>query len=241
MQDMLRDIVRTTNNFGFEVIKLSTEDGQATMIEAVNADRTVIMKGKTKKAIPGIAGTFGVSSISVLQGILNLPTYKEDTASVLIELNSAGNPEQIVFKNGRSKSVYRLMSERGIPKQPKFSAPAWDVSIEPLVAKVNEFKAHAGVFSSISARFKPQIIDGELCFVIGDSAASNHNDVVVFGDVEIGSALGGSYEYPIDKALSALALGANSEVRMSLSAKGVMQIDIDTGLLELQLVFPGHS
>lgn len=240
MKDILRDIVRSTGSFGFDVIKVTADDKGA-IIEAVNGERTVIMKGKTKAPIEGFNGTFGISNIGVLTGILNLPTFQSDTATVAIETNANGDPEQIVFKDGGSKSVYRLMAERAIQKQPNFKSPAWDVEADPTVAKVGEFKAHASVFGSISVRFKPTVEENELRFYIGDTGASNHSDVVVFSETEDGTELKGGYEYPIDKILTALNMCSNADVLLRFSSKGVAQIDVDTGLLELQYVFPGHS
>ncbi|AUS03046.1 hypothetical protein NVP2275O_465 [Vibrio phage 2.275.O._10N.286.54.E11] len=239
MQDILRDVVRSTNGFGFEVIKITATDEGCT-IEAVNGERTVIMKGKTKAPVAELTGTFGISNLGFLNGMLNLPTYQESSATVSMSTNANNEPEEIVFKNGRSKSVYRLMAERAIVKQPNFKAPAWDVESTPTVEAVKTFKAHASVFGAISARFKPEVQGDELVFNIGDSAASNHSDVVVFSETDA-TGLKGGYEYPIDKVQTALGMCANADVELKFSEKGVAQIDVDTGLLELSFVFPGHA
>lgn len=232
------DLVRSTNGFNFEAIKVTAE-AESTQIEAVTPDRTVILKGKTKTPVEGLDGTFGLSNLAILQGILGLTAMKDDSAGIEVKTASNGEPEELIFKGKGSRSVYRLMAGKAVPKQPGFKTPEYDVSVEPTKGSFVDFKEQAGVFGAVGTSFTPRAEGGRLQFVLGDAAAANHNSEFTFADVE--GDLNASYSFPIGDVLKALALLNHSECRVSFSKMGVMVVDVDTGLLELSFIFPGLS
>lgn len=237
MKDILRDLVRGVNGFGFDVIKVTA--AEETTFEAVNNDRTVIMKAKTKDPITSVQGTFGLASLSILQGILGLSAMKDDDADVEVKLNASGEPEELVFKGKGNRSVYRLMAERTIPKQPNFRNPGFDVEVEPTKASFVDFKEQAGVFGSVGTTFKPSTRAEQLHFALGDASSANHCSDFAFADAA--GQLTAAYGYPIAQTITALGLINTGDVKVSFSAKGVMQIDVDTGMTEFSFIFPGHS
>lgn len=238
MKDVFMDLVRCVNGFNFEVIKVSADESE-TKFEAVTNDRTVIMKGRAKTATEGLQGTFGLSNLSILQGVLGLTAMKDSDATIEVKTTSAGEPEELIFKGKGSRTVYRLMGEKAVPKQPNFMKPAFDVVAEPTKGAFVDFKEQAGVFAAVGTKFKPQAADGALQFTLGDSASANHNSQFTFADV-VGE-LKGSYDYPIGETLKALSLINSGECKVQFSSKGVMVIDVDTGILEISFIFPGHS
>lgn len=238
MKDIFMDVVRSVNGFNFEVIKVSAAD-DATTFEAVTNDRTVIMKGKTKEAVTGLTGTFGLSNLSILQGILGLTAMRESDAVIEVNTDTSGEPTELVFKGKGARTVYRLMAGKAVPKQPGFMKPAMDVEVEPTKGAFVDFKEQASVFSSIGSKFKPEVTNDQLNFVLGETNSSNHNSQFAFSDVT--GELTGSYVYPIGETLKALSLVNIGECKVSFSGKGVMVVEVDTGLLELSFIFPGHS
>lgn len=239
MKDIFMDLVRCVNGFNFETIKV-TADESATSFEAVTNDRTVIMKGKAKSAVSDLNGTFGLSNLSILQGILGLTAMKDGDASIEVKNNStSGEPEELIFKGKGTRTVYRLMAGKAVPKQPGFMTPAFDVVAEPTKGAFIDFKEQAGVFAAVGTKFEPVSVDGELQFSLGDANAANHNSKFTFADVA--GELAGTYKYPIGETLKALSLINFGECKVQFSSKGVMVIDVDTGIMELSFIFPGHS
>lgn len=238
MIDILRDLVRSTNGLNFEVIKVTANAGETTF-EALNNDRTAIMKATAKNPLPGVEGVFGLCNLAVLQGILGLSAMNAEGASVTVVTNKAGEPEELVFKGKGNKTVYRLMAERSVPKQPVFKVPAYDVSVEPTKGAFIDFKEQSGVFGAVGGnKFTPSVVDGELMLEIGDGG-SNHNTKFAFADC--GGVLAAGYKYQIPHMITVLSLVASADVVLNLSSKGVMQFTVDTGMLDISFIFPGHS
>ena len=50
MKDALKDTLRATKDLNFSIIQL-TGNGESTLIEAVNDNKNVILKGKFKKLV----------------------------------------------------------------------------------------------------------------------------------------------------------------------------------------------
>lgn len=238
MKDIFMDLVRCVNGFSFPAIKV--EAGEETTFEAVTEDRTVILKGKAKNPVEGLEGTFGLSNLPILQGILGLTAMKDDSAAIEVKNNSkSGEPEELIFKGKGTRSVYRLMGSKSVPKQPKFATPAFDVVSEPTKGSFVDFKEQAGVFATVGTSFTPSVVDGELKFSLGEAGAANHNSEFTFD--EVAGNLAAQYSYPIGDVLKALALINIGECKVQFSGMGVMVIDIDTGILELSIIFPGQS
>ena len=62
MKDILQDIVKHTHGLGFlDLVKISGE-ADATSIDSMAEDRSVILQGAFKKAQPDMVGTFGISA-----------------------------------------------------------------------------------------------------------------------------------------------------------------------------------
>lgn len=238
MIDILRDLVRSTSGLGFDVIKV-TATADETTFEAVNNDRTAIMKATAKTPITGVEGTFGLCNLPVLQGILGLSSMASDDAAVHFTTNSNGEPEEIVFTGRGNKSVYRLMSERSVPKQPVFRIPAYDVTVTPTKTAFVDFKEQAGIFGAMGGnKAAPSVADGQLIFEIGDGG-SNHHTKFTFADCS--GALPVGFKYQTPQIVTVLALVSSADVTLNLSTKGVMQFSVDTGMLDISFILPGHS
>ena len=89
IKDIFKDILRHSHALGFiEMVKISgTAEG--TTIEAMDADKTVILQGKLHNPVADfIDQTVGLSRMSVLDGYLKFPGFGDEGAKVEIETQS---------------------------------------------------------------------------------------------------------------------------------------------------------
>ena len=71
MQDILKDIVKHTHSLGIIQAAKVTTDENGTSIDAMDDDRTVVLRGKLHKPVPEFQGKFGLGRLGVLNGYLN--------------------------------------------------------------------------------------------------------------------------------------------------------------------------
>jgi len=241
---VLREMVDCVSGLGFDVIKVTADDEKA-VFEAVNKDRTAVMKAETKAPLEDVRGVFGLSNLNVLGGILSLSSMRGSDVTVEVKNANDGSPEELVF-NGKdgARAVYRLMGEAAVPKQPNFRTPAWDVTIEEVSkGAFIAVKEQAAVFGAVGGnKYTPSASDGKLVFEIGDTGASNHNTRFVVSECD--GELTGTYKYQIPMTITALALTNSKALTLHYSSKGVMQIEFgneDESQLSVNVIFPGHN
>jgi hypothetical protein len=85
IKDTLKDVLRHTHSLGiFEMVKLSGTL-EETIIETVDANKTVIFKGKTVNPVADfVDATVGLSRMSVLDGYLKYPGFDDEAATVAV-------------------------------------------------------------------------------------------------------------------------------------------------------------
>ena len=67
MRDILLDIVKHTHSLGFiQAVKIDGNDGSETNIEAMDDDRSVVLKGKLHNAVQDFNGVIGLGKLGVL-------------------------------------------------------------------------------------------------------------------------------------------------------------------------------
>ncbi len=122
MRETIQEVVKKISKLGFiETIKIIGGDDE-TKFEAIDGDKTVIIKGKFSVPQPTLKGEFGVSSLPLLNGLLNLPNYKGDKASFNVkqrDVNGKKVPEEFEFRDETGMGAnFRLMSGSLVPEQP---------------------------------------------------------------------------------------------------------------------------
>ena len=120
MKDVVLDIVKHTAGLGFiENIKV-TGTNDATKLEAMDPDRTVILNAQLHAPAGDMTGEFGMGNLGFLNGVSNLSNYKDDGATVEVtrrERNGEEQPEAIIFKDQEgNKDQYRFMSKQIVPE-----------------------------------------------------------------------------------------------------------------------------
>jgi hypothetical protein len=250
MRETLQDIVRHTGDLGFiETVKITGTEAE-TLVEAMDNDRTVIIKAKLLQPEANLVGEFGMSHLSLLKGLVTNPLFKTDGASITVkrrERNGKQTPEEISFvgENAKTAGAYRLMASDLIPEQAKFLGATWDVEIEPSQSKLKELQALAGLYSSFENYFMVKTVkndDGtnELRFYIGDEGSSMHRAYLTLGE-DVDGTLGGDLHWPIDRVLSILKLGADENLKVQFSSRGALQITMASSTAEYKFILPARK
>ena len=61
MRDILKDIVKHTHSLGIIQAAKVTTDNEGTTIDAMDDDRTVVLRGKLHTPVPEFEGKFGLA------------------------------------------------------------------------------------------------------------------------------------------------------------------------------------
>lgn len=245
MRETILDIVKHTGSLGFiEAIKITGSESE-TLVEAMDNDRTVIIKANLLKADSDLQGEFGMSHLPLLQGLLAYPNFRTDGASIdVIRRERAGKgnvPEELLFRDEKNQTAsYRLMSSEFLPEQAKFLGTNWDVDVEPSVSKIKEFQALAGLYSTFEKYFLAKVVDGELRFYIGDEGSSMHRAFLTIEE-NVKGALAGDLHWPIAQVLSILKLGQDENLKLQFSSRGALQITMTSPHAEYRFILPARK
>jgi len=246
IKDIFKDILRHSHALGFiEMVKISgTAEG--TTIEAMDADKTVILQGKLHNPVADFVDqTVGLSRMSVLDGYLKFPGFGDEGAKVDIETQSRNGediPVEIAFESTEGHSgSYRFMLADVINQQlktVKMKEIPWDVTIVPTQKNLKDLGYFNGVLGGFEPVFSPTTESGALYFNIGEGAGDK-GKLPINNNVD--GELSGNWKWEIDKALSILRLSDSANCTVSFSNAGAMQIVIDSGLGEYTYILPAKS
>ena len=229
IKDIFKDVLRHTHALGFiEMVKI-TGTTEGTEIEAMDADKTVILKGKLHNPVADFVDqTVGLSRMSVLDGYLKFPGFGDEGSNVEVktqERNGNDIPVEISFSSAEGHTgSYRFMLA--------------DVSIQPTQKNLKDLGYFNGVLGGFEPVFSPSTKDGALFFSIGEGAGDK-SKLPINNNVE--GELSGNWKWEIDKALSILRLSDSANCTVSFANAGAMQIVIDSGLGEYTYILPAKS
>lgn len=230
IKDVLRDMVNTTSAIGFEVVVAGrNEEGQMTL-DAVTADRRVIMKAVVKEDVTDMEGidTFGIGTLPMLQGLLNLNTFKTESTKIQPVLVN-DELQKFEFVSDDASTNFLVMAKNALPKQPKFLNKPFDAQVTPSAAKVQELKSYAGVFKSISENVVPYTEDDHLRFKVGNASKSSHGGSISFAVCK--EEVPESYAYSVERIMQTLTrINSCKECTMSIANSGILAVTVDTGI-----------
>ena len=241
MKDVLQDIVAHTHSLGFlSLVKVSNDD--ATTIDSMAEDRSVIMTATTHKPVAEFTGTFGMPNLDKLNLHLKNPEYKDNAKIEVVtaERNGEVVPTHIHFENaaGDFQNDYRFMNKAIIDeklKTVKFKGATWDVVFTPSMASIARMKLMSSAHSE-EVIFTVKTQDDNLVFFFGD--ASTHAGSFVFQH-NVGGALKHAWSWPVAQVQS--ILGLDGDLTMSISDQGAMQISVDSGLAKYDYILPAQA
>ena len=235
--DSMKDIVKHTGSLGFiEMVKIIGSDKDA-KIEAIDADKTVVIFGDMYQPIKDINTTVGLSRLAVLKG--NMDIHSESTVEVVKE--TKGNvdiPVEIKFDNKAGLVAnYRFMSETMINEQikvPPFKGATWNLTITPTKKAIGTLSTYMGILGGFEKRFIVSIDKGTLYFSIGNGPVDRVT--VPFATGVTGTLK--QWSYPLSQVLSILKLADAADCKMNFSDMGALKIDIDSGIGKYSYIVP---
>lgn len=245
MRNIILEIVKYTGDLGFiDTIKVIDENGM-TRIEAINDDKSVVINGDFKEPLNLFGGSFGMTDFSLIKGLCNSPTFKTDGSEIVVVRKSRDEsgdkvPVEILFKDDRGqKASYRLMDVSLLPKQAVFKGVKWDIEFEPNSSKISEFSSFAGLYNK-EKFFSVFTENDDLKFAIGNNDGASNNIILNFVE-NIEGELEPLY-WPISEFLSImkLALEKENNVRIFISQKGVMLINVETPRTNWKYIMPSY-
>ena len=242
MKDILQDLVAHTHSLGFiPLVKISSTT-QATEIEAMAEDRSVIVNAKTKTPVDELEGVFGMPNLNKLDIHLKCPEYKEKAKISVVIANRNGEdiPTGLHFENeaGDFKNDYRFMSTEIINeklKSVKFKGAQWNIEFQPSVAAIQKLKFQANA-NSEEPTFQVSTDNDNLMFKFGD--ASSHAGEFVFQSGVTGK-LKQTWSWPVVQVMSILNLPGN--ITMKIADVGAMMITVDSGIATYDYILPAQS
>ena len=242
MKDILQDVVAKTHSLGFLSLVKVTSENEATTIESMAEDRSVILSSETHTAVPEFKGTFGMPNLDKLALHLKNPEYQKDAKIAVVEAERNGEviPTHIHFENtsGDFENDYRFMNKQIIEeklKSVKFKGAAWNVTFQPSMASIGRMKLQSAAHSE-EPTFNVSTKDGDLVFSFGDASTHAGNFVFQHG---VEGILAHTWSWPVAQVQAILNL--DGEVTMSISDQGAMQISVDSGLAKYDYILPAQS
>lgn len=236
--DTFKDIVKHTHSLGFiEMVKFVGTDKEA-KIEAIDADKTVVLYGEMYQPLKEIQATVGLSRLAQLKGFIDL--HGKSTVTVEEE-NRSGVvvPTELKFDNLAGEvAAYRFMSETMANEQikvPPFKGATWNITLKPEKVKVERLNAYQGILGGFEKRFIVSTKNDVLNFAIGSGPTDRSNIPFATG---IAGSLKNQWSWPLTQVLSILKLNDNETVTLHFSDMGAMKIEVDSGIGRYSYILP---
>jgi len=222
-----------------------TGEATVTELETVDAEKTVIFKGKLKQPVTEFAdSTVGLSRMGVLQGYLEFDDFIQngDVKIVKQSRNGVDHPVEVSFESKEGTDAhYRFMLADVINQQLKsikFKGAAFDVEFVPTPKNLKDMKYFNSVLGAYEANFSPKTENGNLYFYVGDGAADRTKILIaenIKGDIKR------DWKWPLEVVLKILALGDNGVAKLCINDQGLLKIEVDSGIGEYTYLLPARS
>jgi hypothetical protein len=242
-RDIVQDIVKHTAGLGFITSVKVTGTDESTTLDAMDADRTVILQAKLHNTVSEFNGEFGLGNLGFLAGVTGLGNYQTDDATVDVvarDRNGVSSPDHLMFKDADGNTdQYRFMSKEIIEQTlqtVKFKGVEWDVTLEPTKAKVNELQQVAGIYGGIEPNFTVKTEGSDLIVTVG-AADGSFTGKRTFAQNVNGEITEG-YAWPLAQVLAILKLGMSGTCVMQISKKGALMISVDSGIGKYDYILP---
>jgi len=242
-RDIVQDIVKHTAGLGFITSVKVTGTDESTTLDAMDADRTVILQAKLHNTVEEFTGEFGLGNLGFLAGVTALGNYQTDDATVDVvarDRNGVSSPDHLMFKDADGNTdQYRFMSKEIIEQTlqtVKFKGVEWDVTLEPTKAKVNELQQVAGIYGGIEPNFTVKTEGTDLIVTVG-AADGSFTGKRTFAQNVNGEITEG-YAWPLAQVLAILKLGMSGTCVMQISKKGALLISVDSGIGKYDYILP---
>jgi hypothetical protein len=242
MKDYLQDLIQHTHGLGeVDLVKI-TGTQQETQINAMAENKSVIVSGKFKTALPDFEGVFGMPNLGKLKTILSFDEYDDQAKLSVTKANKDGVdvPSTIHFetKNNDFVNDYRLMSKAIVEEKvptPIFKGVNWNVTFEPTIAGIMRLKKQSSA-NSEETNFVTKTDNGDLKIYFGDP--STHSGNFVFHTGVTGS-LARAWQWPVKVFTAIMDLPGDKTVK--ISDQGACEIVVDSGLAVYTYLLPAQA
>lgn len=234
MQDLVKNVISTAF---FDKIKISATSKDI-LVEAIEKDKDVVLKGKFTSPLADLNGDFGLSNLPLLGHITGDTEFNDSDSQLDVVYDGNKVPTEFLYEN-KSKSYinYRFMNSKLLPDQPAYVEPKWDLVIKPTKTSIQQFNWAAAGLAAYEQYFVPTIENGDLKFFIGDSNGANQKGGVVFASGRK-ETFNSQHKWKISHLQSVLKLADSADCEIAFSLKGAIQVKIGTGVGEYKFIFP---
>lgn len=244
MKDALLDIVRHTGNLGFvEVVKITGTETE-TIIEAIDKDRTLIIKGKLTVPDQALKGEFGVGNMTRLYQLLTHTNFGADTAQITVEEKNERNrkfPIALHFTDSqKQKAIFRLMSLDFVPDQPRFVGSKWDVTIKPTKSKIAELASMISMYGSVDTYLTFKVVKNELQVWVGSETSATDSMFIKVAD-DLVDVKPFEMCWPHAQVMSILKSGQDESPEVLISTRGAMQINLNGQQGQYNYILPARK
>lgn len=246
LKDILSDVLAHTNGLGFIEMAKVVGNQEETRIEAIDANKNVVMYGNLLVPDPSLVGTIGLARMGVLGGYLKFPPFQAEEADISVVTKTRGEeevPVEVSFRApGGHNSTYRFMSAEAVEEQirvPMFKGTDWDVVLTPTDGNIKDLSYFANILGAYDPMFVAKTDGNDLFLLIG--SGSNDRAQVPFNR-EVSGNLTGKWSWPLTETLSILKLGMAAErCTMSFSERGALKIEMTTDIGHYQYILPAKA
>ena len=230
MREVLLDLIKQTSGLVDAVKVFGTET--KTEIKGCDSDKSLFIDVSLKQPIQEFEGEFGLTNMSLLNGLLNFSNYKTDEATFSVkkkERNGTIIVDQFEFRNPvtGNDADFRMMDPVNVPDQATIPNIPWDVTITPSKAKVAEFSQLASLYSEVDKAFGIRVVNGDLQFFIGDESSSTHRVSMIF-EAGVTGTLKEVLTWNTQQFLSVMKLVAPWPNTLSVTHRGVLSVTAET-------------
>jgi hypothetical protein len=244
IKDTLKDVLRHTHSLGlFEMVRI-TGDTSETLIETVDSNKIVILKGKTHSPVAEfVDSTVGLSRMSVLDGFVKIFDSDTDTIKIVRQTrNDEDVPTEIEFiRDDGTNANYRFMMADIVNQQLKqigFKGANFDIDFVPSAKNLKDLVQFNSILGAFESTFSPRTEDGKLYFYIGDNGGDRTKILI---NEAPGGQITHEFKWPLDIVLKILRLGDGSNVVMSFNSKGLLQIKVISSVSEYTYLLPAQG
>ena len=237
MREVLLDMLDHTHGLGFITELLVTGSSDETLIETMDENKRVIIKGYLKNPSQEFTGEFGCKELAQLKGMAGYPGFKSDGATISVVTQNRGGedtPEKIVFESENQKHhmEFRFTNPQYIEDQFEFMQPKWSAQFNMNKSTLNDLRYWSTTFAD--ALFTAKCEDGELRFYLG---GDNNGYITIPTENDVDFKF--DMKWPLNEVLAVLKLDEEAEVSIFDDPRaGALQIKTETDLSTWYYIFP---
>lgn len=223
----------------FDIVKI-TASPQETKFSCAQDDNTLFLKGKFHEVIPEFTGSFGLWNLGMLEKLLNHEPYLGERGGIKVKRRDFGGNEIVDEINFRDKdgegSCFKLMNANSIRPHLEMRDPPWDIDIQPVKAKLDEFSKLSALFPD--KKFTIKTKSNNLVFGLGDGNSATHSASMVFS--EDAGSLVGEFTFSSSNLLAAMKVAAvnayPTRLCITSKSKGVIFVSVTSPYADYQYI-----